>query len=251
MWLWGHPVLRPLAIVLGLLNGLGMVTFATFVFFVQENLDLETGLLTGVIGSLGDSLGFESTGAVLFAVLMTAGALGGVVGGFAASRVAKALGSGTSLYVTMLAGIVTSAIIGVATRWWVVYVLFAVLVMTAILWNVITVSLRQTIIPDELLGRVNSVYRFFGWGMMPIGSLIGGLIVVLGEGVMSRSMALRLPYFVVAVAYVLLLMYAAPRLTTQKIEAARSEGLVAKEAAGDQAMFEAGIGGTPPPGDEA
>ena len=33
-----------------------------------------------------------------------------------------------------------------------------------VLWNVITVSLRQAIIPDHLLGRVNSVYRFFGWG---------------------------------------------------------------------------------------
>ena len=46
--------------------------------------------------------------------------------------------------------------------------------LLAVLWKVITVSLRQTIIPDELLGRVNSVYRFFGWGMMPIGALLGG-----------------------------------------------------------------------------
>ncbi len=250
MWLWGHPVLRPLAIVLGLLNGLGMVTFATFVFFVQENLDLETGLFTGVIGSVGESLGFESTGAVIFALLMTAGAVGGVVGSVAASRIAKALGTGTSLYVTMLAGIVTSAVIGVATRWWVVYIVFMFFMVSAILWNVITVSLRQTIIPDDLLGRVNSVYRFFGWGMMPIGSLIGGLIVTGGEAFISRSMALRLPYFVVAGAYVLLLAYAAPRLTTEKIEAARAEGIASKQGLGDEAMFEAGIPGAPPPYDD-
>jgi MFS family permease len=246
-WLWGHPVLRPLAIVLGLLNGLGMVTFATFVYFVQENLDLETGLFTGVIGSLGDNLGFESTGAVVFAILMTSGALGGVIGGFAASRIAKAIGTGASLYVTMLTGIVVSAVIGVASRWWVVYLVAILFMISVMLWNVITVSLRQTIIPDELLGRVNSVYRFFGWGMMPLGSLVGGLIVTVGETFTSRSLALRLPYFVVAGAYVLLLAYAAPRLTTHKIEAARAEGIAAK--AGDEAMSEAAIPGAPPPDD--
>jgi hypothetical protein len=47
--------------------------------------------------------------------------------------------------------------------------LFGVFSFSAVLWNVIAVSLRQTIIPDHLLGRVNSVYRFFAWGMTPIG----------------------------------------------------------------------------------
>ena len=42
----------------------------------------------------------------------------------------------------------------------------------ALLWNVITVSLRQSIIPDHLLGRVNSVYRFLAWGMIPIGAAL-------------------------------------------------------------------------------
>ena len=38
-------------------------------------------------------------------------------------------------------------------------------------WNVVTVSLRQTIVPDEPLGRVNGAYRLFGLGSMPIGAL--------------------------------------------------------------------------------
>ena len=33
-----------------------------------------------------------------------------------------------------------------------------------LVWNVITVSLRQSLVPDELLGRVNSAYRLVGWG---------------------------------------------------------------------------------------
>ena len=51
----------------------------------------------------------------------------------------------------------------------------------------ITVSLRQTIIPDRLLGRVNSVYRFFGWGAIPIGGLIGGVMVAVLDGPLSRE----------------------------------------------------------------
>jgi uncharacterized membrane protein YoaK (UPF0700 family) len=46
-------------------------------------------------------------------------------------------------------------------------------------WNIITVSLRQRITPDRLLGRVNAGYRLFAWGTMPIGALLGGLIAEL------------------------------------------------------------------------
>ena len=92
------------------------------------------------------------------------------------------------------------------------------------MWNVITVSLRQAIIPDHLLGRVNSVYRFLGWGMMPIGSLVGGLVVALGDQVTSREMALRIPYVIALVGNLLLLAFGSRRLTTAKIEAARAGG---------------------------
>ena len=44
------------------------------------------------------------------------------------------------------------------------------------LWNIVTVSLRQQIVPSELLGRVNSVYRMLGWGLIPPGALTGGLV---------------------------------------------------------------------------
>ncbi|MFM9002538.1 MAG: hypothetical protein ACKOKA_02820, partial [Acidimicrobiaceae bacterium] len=43
-------------------------------------------------------------------------------------------------------------------------------------WNVITVSMRQRLIPAELFGRVNSVYRFIGTGSTAFGALIGGQI---------------------------------------------------------------------------
>ena len=142
----------------------------------------------------------------------------------------RALGSGPSLYLTIIGGGVTAVVTGIATRWWLAFLMAVVATFTSILWNVITVSLRQTIIPDHLLGRVNSVYRFFGWGMMPIGALLGGAVVALGTSWVSRSQGLRWPFFVVALGHLVLLVYALPRLTTAKIEGARAEALARHEA---------------------
>ena len=50
---------------------------------------------------------------------------------------------------------------------------------TIVLWNVVTVSLRQRITPDRLLGRVNSAYRLLAWGTMPLGAAVGGLLAQL------------------------------------------------------------------------
>jgi MFS family permease len=248
-WLWHHEVLRPMAIVLGLLNGLGMMVFATFVLFAQEDLDLSTGLFTGVLGRFADALNFETVGALVFAILMMGGAFGGVLGSVLAPRVTARIGSGPSLALTIGSGVVTMVVTGITTRWWVAFLMTVVATFTAILWNIITVSFRQTIIPDNLLGRVNSVYRFFGWGMMPIGSAIGGIVVTVSESFVSRGMALRMPFFVAAASYALLFVYAAPRLTTERLERARRAGVATKQAAesGSDAIVEGGVGGAPPP----
>lgn len=238
-WLWRHPLLRPMAIILGLMNGLGMVTFATFVLFAQE-----------VLG----------TSPLEFAILGSGAAIGGLAGTFGASRVSSKLGSGISLMLTLTIGFVTLLVIGLSSHWLIVWLAFGVSTFAALLWNVITVSLRQTIIPDRLLGRVNSVYRFFGWGMMPIGAAIGGALVIGSELVFDRELSLRMPWFFAAASYLILTFYAAPRLTTEKIEAARAEGIAAKQQSGeaitpekmiiDDALAEGGVPGAPPPIDE-
>ena len=80
----------------------------------------------------------------------------------------------------------------------------------------------------DLLGRVNSVYRFFAWGMMPIGLALGGLLVSATESISgSRELALRMPWFVTAAGMFVLFLYAASRLTTDAIESARAAGIAA------------------------
>ena len=199
-WLWKHELLRPMAIILGCLNGLGAITAATFILFAQEILD---------------------TSVFIFAILGTAGAIGGTVGGILGPKISAKLGSGPSLYLTLLSAPVITLIIGLTSSWQLFWALTAIGTCFAVLWNVITVSLRQSIIPSHLLGRVNSVYRFFAWGSLPIGTLIGGALVDLVQLTGDRELALRLPYFLATAAGLLLFFFAAPRLTTAKIESAR------------------------------
>ena len=203
VWLWAHPLLRPMAIILGSMNGLGTMVGATFILFAQEVL--ETSVFT-------------------FALLGTAGAVGGTVGGLLAPKISAKLGSGRSLAMTLAAAPIGSLIIALTTTWQVVWVVVVFETFFAVLWNTITVSLRQSIIPTHLLGRVNSVYRFFAWGSIPIGMFVGGGLVSALTLVLSRENALRAPYLFGVVLGLILWAMAAPRLTTAKIEAARKAG---------------------------
>lgn len=204
-WLWGHPLFRPMAIALGVLNGTMMMTMATFVLFAQEVLELD---------------------ATRFGLLTTGVALGGVIGSIVAHSVSRVLGQGGSLFATILAGAGSLLVSGLTSSFWVFWAMGFVSAFTGTLWNVITVSLRQSLIPDRILGRVNSVYRFIGWGIMPIGSALGGVVVALAEPALGREWALRAPFLLAAAITAGLFAYAAPRLNSAQIDEAKQKAAI-------------------------
>jgi hypothetical protein len=57
--------------------------------------------------------------------------------------------------------------------------------ITVTWWNVLLMSTYHQIIPNELFGRIHGTRRTLVWGLMPIGSLLGGFIAQFG---------LRMPY---------------------------------------------------------
>ena len=203
-WLWSHHLLRSLAIILGCMNCVGTMVASTLILFSQEVLHTTV---------------FE------FALLGTSAAIGGTIGGLIAPKISAAIGSGPSLWLVMAVGPIGEVLIGTTSSWHIVWVVGVFTTLVAILWNTITVSLRQSIIPSHLLGRVNSVYRFFAWGSIPIGMFLGGGLVTLSQHFMSREMALRTPYLLGAVFGVVIFIFAAPRLTTKAIDQARAEAL--------------------------
>ena len=201
-WLWNHRLLRRLAIVLGIINAVNTASFAVIVLFGQEILNLN---------------------ASQFGLLLSSGAAGGVLGSLVASKFSQRFGPGAAIQFGLVSGAITAAIIGWTSSAVVVWFMFAIGTLGGVIWNVVTVSLRQSIIPDRLLGRVNSVYRFFGWGMMPIGAFLGGLLVEVVTNFSDRPTGLRAPFFVAAVIQVGLAIYAWSRINTRTMNAARDE----------------------------
>jgi MFS family permease len=203
-WLMRHPLLRPMAIILGLMNAANMASMSTFVLFSQEVLGI---------------------GPFLFSIITFGAAIGGLVGGNIASFVSKRFGSGTCLAMVLAVLGASAALTGLVAEWPVVMIVMTIEGLFGILWNVITVSLRQTIIPPHLLGRVNSVYRFFAWGMMPIGAALGGATVAIVSTFADRDWALRATWLLNAAIHGGLFVFGRAKLTTEKIEAARAAGI--------------------------
>ncbi len=200
-WLWQHRLLRTLAIALGVMNAVTAAMMATFVLYVQEILAL-------------DGLGFG--------LLLATGSAGGLLGSLLAPTLTARLGDARALLLAVVVPIGGSAAIALTSLPAVAGVAFAAYSFTAVAWNVVTVSLRQRLIPDPLLGRVNSVYRFFGWGMMPIGTLLGGALVQLVETTATRELALRAPFVAAVLVHALLLVTVSPRLTQRALDDARA-----------------------------
>ena len=191
-WLRRHRLLRTLAVLLGLMNLWFTAAFSILVLFAQDILDL---------GDVG------------FGILGTSMAFGSVLAGVVTSRLDERFGPGPLLLTGAFGIALTQLIVGPLSDPWLVGLALAASGFFAVMWNVVTVSLRQTIIPDELLGRVNSVYRFLGWGGMPIGALIGG--------VLADQFGLRAPFYVGGAFLVVATILAAPVLTTREVEAAK------------------------------
>jgi MFS family permease len=192
-WLWNHRLLRVLAIMLGTWNGLNTAAFSIFVLFALQILD---------VGEIG------------YGFLISTLVVGSFIGSLTASRISRRLGSGTTLLLQVALGAVASLIIATTSSPVIVGIMFAVEGFSAIVWNVITVSMRQAIIPDRLLGRVNSVYRLLGWGSMPLGAALGGFL--------AEAFGLRAPYFVMAGVLAVMAVVALPIVNNRTIAAARA-----------------------------
>ncbi len=191
VWIARHRLILRLAVMLGLVNGSYVAILTVLVLYAQEVLGL---------------------GAFGYGILLTVGAAGGVIGGLVAPAIAARAGMRTSLCLSLAAFAGTHLILALIHSPVLAGTALFIEALASMLWNVVTVSYRQRTIPDDLLGRVNSIYRFFGWGAMPLGALAGGALVSLGEEPLGRDLALRLPMFAAAGIVALLALYALLKL---------------------------------------
>jgi MFS family permease len=105
-----------------------------------------------------------------FGVLMTGFAVGAIAGSFLEPSFERRLGRSNVLFLSVLVMGLAPFVPVLTAQAGPVFASLVVSGAAVMLWNIITVSLRQRITPDHLLGRVNAAYRLFAWGTMPLGA---------------------------------------------------------------------------------
>ncbi len=152
----GHPVLRNISIMMALVNLIATTSFAQIVLFAKVQLhanDTQVSLLFS-----GGSIGI-----VVLSLLA-----GPLRKRFSFSRVA--------LGALMLEGLL-GIVFAFMHFYWVALVLWSIMSGLGILFNINTGSLRQAIVPNNMLGRVISIASVLAWSAIPIGSIAGGIAV--------------------------------------------------------------------------
>lgn len=157
-FLKSRPLLRTMAAMVGVSNLASSAAGAVFVLYA--------------VGPTS-TLGLDETG---FGLLILSAAAGSVSITLVSERLQKLFGRARSLTISVLGMVLFIGAPAVTSSVWAIAAAMFVGGALIMLWNIITVSFRQSITPDHLLGRLNSVYRLLAWGTMPIGAGLGGIL---------------------------------------------------------------------------
>jgi len=154
----GHPLLRRIVACTGTANLASSAIFALFVLYTLRTLDLSE---------------------ITLGIVMSASAVGGIIGAITASRVQRRVGEGRAIpLAAVLSGAALLSIPLASTLPAVpTLVIGGFLISWAVvIYNITQVSFRQRLCPKPLLGRMNASVRFLVWGPMPVGAFLGGTI---------------------------------------------------------------------------
>ena len=156
----GNPLLRATAISSAMRNFSGGAFAALYGLYV--------------IRALGVS-------PALYGVLVTAGGAGALLGALFTGRIVRQFGMGKTLIGALLISAIVSFATPLAAGTHIVVVIILLLAQFVgdfglEIYFINEVSLLQTIIPDEYLGRASASMRFLVDGMVPIGAILAGFL---------------------------------------------------------------------------
>jgi MFS family permease len=165
-YLYNEKVLRRLVVTTALIGVCYSMGMATVVLFIIKELELPKQL---------------------FGVILTIQGVGAIAGAFMAPRLSKKFGRSR----VMTFGITSSSVVlllqGFSPNIYIFVALATFGGFAVSQWNILLMATYQTVIPNELYGRIHGTRRTLVWGMMPIGSLLGGVLA---------HYSLRLPMYV-------------------------------------------------------
>jgi predicted MFS family arabinose efflux permease len=154
-WLSRQPLLRGLTVLYGITSACQAMSMSVLVLYAL------------------DVLGLSERG---YGFLLLAGGVGGLLGGLVAPQAATRLGRLPTLVVVSVGSPALSAAMGFVRHPVAGAVLFGGAAALVMISNVLTMALRQTLIPEELFGRVQGAWRTLVWGGIPIGGVVGGAL---------------------------------------------------------------------------
>jgi len=165
-WLWNHAAMRTLAITIVLFNVTFGAAWSVLVLYSTHVLHMsEFG----------------------FGLLITAGAVGGLIGTTAYGWLERHLSLAAIMRIGLVIETFTHLTLALTRQPWVAVLVMVVFGAHAFVWNTTSTTIRQRAVPGDLLGRVTSVYMI---------GLIAGLVVgtALG-GVLADVWGLRAPFW--------------------------------------------------------
>ncbi len=154
-WLWHHPLIRFIAILTGGYN----LIFAGFTLIII------------VLAQQQHASSF--TIGLIFAI----GGIGAVIGSIAATSIQRRFSFGQVIIGTTWFSAIILPLYAIAPNPFVLGALSAASFFLGPVYNVVQFSYRSAIIPDELQGRVNSVFRLIAFGGQPLGLALTGLLI--------------------------------------------------------------------------
>lgn len=202
LWLWRHPVMRPLAIVSGLSNMAGAFMGAVLVLFARDVLG---------VGPQG------------FGLLMTVTAAGAVVGALVVPSFSGRVHPSTAMGVILAVLGTTALVVGLLHSIPAFVVCYFVNGFVITWWNITLVSLFQRLTPDRLRSRAFSAHRTLSWGLLSVGLGLGGALATTLEGPLGREWALASPFLTAGLIGLALAVAPALVLTPRAIDRALAD----------------------------
>jgi len=154
-WLWHHPLIRYMAFLTGGWNFISAGTIPILLVLVKQHH--------------GSSL--------LYGTILTIGSVGGIIGALVGAPIQKRFRFGTVIISTIWVGALLFPLYAIAPNPLLLGVIFAGIFVTGPIYNVVQFSYRLSLIPDELQGRVNSVFRLLAFGFQPLGWALAGVLI--------------------------------------------------------------------------
>jgi predicted MFS family arabinose efflux permease len=154
-WLWHHPLIRFIAILTG---GWNLVTAGfTLIIIVLAQKQHSSSFTIGLIFSIGG--------------------IGAVIGSIIATSLQKRFSFRQVIIGTAWITALTIPLYTIAPNPLALGVIVCIDFVVGPIYNVVQFSYRSAIIPDELQGRVNSVFRLIAFGGQPLGLALTGVLI--------------------------------------------------------------------------